>query len=124
MRERIDNALTREELDDLKPSTEDLFHDTWRGEKWYNEAINTAANEFVMAAQESEKFREDFLSDVKREIEMGVHTVEIAAWRETMQEKTPEHHSNVMGIGLSATQGSFAEETARTIIEEELEQQG
>jgi len=122
----IDNALSREKLDLLKPSTEKLFQNTRRATTWYNEAVWTAAMLFVEAAKESEKFRQDFQQDVQEsktiEYEDGeTSTIEVDAWRNTMKQEVPEYHEKVMGIGLSAFQGGSAEQQARRYIKENLE---
>lgn len=120
----VDEALTREELDHLKPSNEELFKNTHRATMWYNEAVPTAARLFVLAARESDKFRNDFLADVKEsktiEYEDGdTMSLEVDAWRDTMQKEAPERHEQVMGIGLSAFQGGSAEQLARRYLEDE-----
>jgi len=116
----IDNALSREKLDLLKPSTEKLFQNTRRATTWYNEAVWTAAMLFVEAAKESEKFRQDFQQDIEYE-DGETSTIEVDAWRNTMKQEVPEYHEKVMGIGLSAFQGGSAEQQARRYIKENLE---
>jgi hypothetical protein len=100
-----DDPLTREELDELKPSREEMFTNTKRSTVWYNEAVWTAASLFVEAAQQSDTFRERFLSGETE-------------WRSTLEKELPEYHEAVMGIGLSAAQGGFAEKRARSYIED------
>lgn len=109
--EKVEQALSRERLDELKPSTEEMFENTRRGRVWYNEAVWTAAAIFVEAAQESKKFRRSF---VAADSQSASET-----WRTTMQEEVPELHERVMGIGLSAFQGGNAEQVARSILEGE-----
>lgn len=104
MNERIENALSRERLDELKPDTEDLVKNTRRATIWYNAAVYTAASIFVEAAEESDEFKEAFMSK--------------EAWREVMAEEIPELNERLMGIGLSAFQGGSAESVAREEIKE------
>lgn len=118
---RVESALSRERLDQLKPGMEEMFKNTRRATMWYNEAVWTAARLFVEAAQESQKFRQSFVSEEKEEVpafpnEDESSTVETDAWRSVMAEETPEYHEKVMGIGLSAFQGGSAENTAREIL--------
>lgn len=120
----IDNALTREELDHLKPSTEELFENTWRATTWYNECVWTAAALFVEAAEESDEFRESFVNERKVEVDAfpeadEEHLVESDEWRQVMKEEVPELHEKLMGIGLSAFQGGSAEQVARRRLREE-----
>lgn len=125
--ERVRNALTREELDSIHEPVED-FDDIGEyadaNTEWYNEAVWTAARLFVEAAEESEKFSTDFVADVQREETIEYEdgesiTIEVDAWRDTMQKEVPEYHEKVMGIGLSAFQGGSAEQVARSILTDE-----
>jgi len=118
----IEDALTREELDNLKPPMEEMFLTTYRSMVWYNECFWTAASIFVQAANENETFRESFMSERSVEVDAfpesdEEHLVESDEWREVMQEEVPEYHEKVMGIGLSAFQGGSAENTARRYLE-------
>jgi len=119
----VDDALTRAELDNLKPPTEEMFLNTYRSTVWYNESVWTAASIFVQAANEDDKFRKDFMSEETVEVEVfpnedgSTTTVDSDKWRQTLQEELPEYHEEVMGIGLSAFQGGNAEQVARRYLE-------
>lgn len=121
----VEEALSKEKLDQLKPEPEELYRNTKRARMWYNEAVWTAAALFVEAAKKDDLFRTHFVKDVKAEetIEYDDHeniTVEKEVWRETMKNRLPELHSKTMEIGLSAFQGGNAEKVARRYIEREL----
>lgn len=124
MNERtIQNAMSPAELDDLQPPVEELLEDTWRASTWYNEAVWTAARLMVEAAEESDRFREDFMSEEKVEVEVEAtpdesfnYTVETDKWRQTLEEELPEHYDDLMNIGLSAFQGNAAGSRARKYL--------
>lgn len=121
--DKVESALSREQLDELKPGNEEMFENTRRATTWYNEAVWTAARIFVEAAEESDEFREPFVSNEQKEKEVdwgeGTETIEVDAWRDVMQEEVPEYHEQVMGIGLSAFQGGNAEKVARRVLEDD-----
>lgn len=125
-REELANrALSYDELQELKVPVDDYddlseFADDQKD--WYNEAVWTAAELFVQAAEESDAFRDSFVSDEKTEEEMEwgdgeTTTIEADAWRNVMKEEVPEYHERVMSIGLSSFQGGKAEQVARRCIE-------
>jgi proline dehydrogenase len=123
-REELANrALNYDELQELKVSLDeydDLSEFADDQTEWYNEAVWTAAELFVQAAEESDEFCDSFVSDEKTEEEMGedeITTIEVDAWRDVMEEEVPEYHEKVMSIGLSAFQGGKAEQVARRCIE-------
>lgn len=116
----VDDALDREELDHLKPSTEELFENTRRATMWYNEAVWTAAALFVEAAEQSDRFRKTFMSEESEEVTVGDTTVDMEKWRSALEKELPEYHEKIMGIGLSAFQGGNAEQVARRHIERNL----
>lgn len=118
----VDDALTREELDNLKPSTEEMFQNTKRATVWYNEAVWTAASLMVEACERSDKFRDAFMSERKEEVETfpdedDSSTVEMQAWRSLIEDECPDVADRLWGIGLSAFQGGSAEQVARRYIE-------
>lgn len=115
----VDEALTRDELDHLKPSMEEMFQNTHRAMMWYNEAVPSAARLFVLAAQESDTFRERFMSEETKEVEVGGTTIDQEIWRSTLEKELPDYHEKIMGIGLSAFQGGSAEQLARRRLEDE-----
>lgn len=94
----IDDALSKEELDELRPSNEELFQNTYRSTIWYNEAIWTTASMFVESAKEDDEFHEAFMS-------------ESSEWRDLFGKDLPQ---------LSAFQGKNAEQVARQYIERNL----
>lgn len=98
----IHDALEKEELDDLKPNTDEMFRNTKRATMWYNEATLTAALIFVKAAAESDAFRESFMTGQNEQY-----------WRSVMERETPEKYDDLMDIGLSGFQGKHAEQLAR-----------
>jgi len=122
-KQSVDDALTRAELDNLKPSSETMFENTKRAKVWYSEAVWTAASIFVQAANEDENFREDFMSEEQIDVqafpaEDDGPTVESDKWRQTLREELPGLHEKVMGIHLSAFQGINAENVARKYLRE------
>lgn len=115
----IDTALTREELDDLKPPVEEMFQNSQRSTKWYNEAVMTAASLMVEAAEQSDEFREAFVNETTQPVSMGDDMeVEMQVWREIIDEECPDVAERLWGIGLSASQGGMAESVARNELEE------
>lgn len=117
----IDNALTRDELDSLKPPTEELFNNTWRAIKWYNEATWTAAALMVEAAESSDRFREVFVNEEmtdKPAFPDSDETVKMQVWRYTIDQDCPDVADRLWGIDLSAFQGSAAESIARKHLEQ------
>lgn len=120
--ESIEDALTRAELDNLKPSTEEMFQNTKRATVWYNEAVWTAAALMVEAAQESDEFRESFVNERKVEVDAfpesdDEHLVESDEWRDIIEDECPDVADRLWGIGLSAFQGGNAEQVARRYLE-------
>jgi len=123
--EKVDEALSYDELEALKPSTEEMFRNTRRSTVWYNEAVWTAAALFVEAAEQNELFRRAFLTEaqVKKPAfpnDEDAPSVEVDAWRDTLSKECPEIHEQVMSIGLSAFQGGNAEQVARKVVTEDL----
>lgn len=125
-REELANrALSYGELEEIKVSLDeydDLSKFADDQTEWYNEAVWTAAELFVQAAEESDEFRESFVSGEKKEKEMDLGngkstTIEEDAWRNVMEAEVPEYHEKVMSLGLSSFQGSKAEQVARGCIE-------
>jgi hypothetical protein len=117
----VDNALTREELDHLKPSTEELFENTWRAMTWYNEAPYTAAALFVEACEKSDEFREAFVNEEMTEVRVSQTSdkmVESQRWREIIDDECPDVADRLWGIGLSSFQGRAGEQIAREYLNE------
>jgi len=117
--ELSERALTREELDSLKVPMDEYDDITEYSEdmtEWYNEAVWTAAELFVQAAEQSDTFREWFMSQETKPVEVGDSSVEMEVWRSTLEKELPEYHEKIMGIGLSAFQGGSAESVAREVL--------
>ncbi|AGM11525.1 hypothetical protein M199_gp141 [Halogranum tailed virus 1] len=114
--EKVDEALSPERLADLKPSTEELFENTYRATVWYNECVWTAAALFVQSADDSDMFRRAFLTEAQVSKQVGDMQVEVDAWRDTMAKECPELYEDLNAIGLSAFQGGSAEQVARKVI--------
>lgn len=117
----VSNALSFEELNELKPSQEALSKNTRRAAYWYDEAVYTAARLFVEASGESEEFRKAFLSRETMEVdafpeEDGYSPVESEKWREVLDEQCPEINRKLWSIGLSSFQGGSAEAKARAYL--------
>ncbi len=112
----IDNALSVERLEELRPPWDEHFDLTWRARCWYNEAPYTAAALFVEAAEESDTFRERFVSGETESVDVGGTSVEMEKWRSTMEKELPELHAKLNSIKLSAFQGGAAEQMARKAL--------
>jgi len=116
--ERIANAPTVEELEEMRPPWDEHFDGGEDVIRWYNTAPFTAARIFVRAAEQSDEFYELFVNDLERPIETtDGHVIEVAAWRKVLRNELPELNEKLDSIGLSAAQGGFAENMAREALE-------
>lgn len=123
--DRIRDAPTVDELAAMMPSMDDYDSLTEWAEAskgWYNEAPWTAARLFVEAAEQSDEFRESFVTAETREETVEFDDaedmiVEVDAWREVMEAEMPTYYEKLMRIGLSSFQGQYAERMARSVLE-------